>query len=216
MCGFLIGVIAIAISEDCVVTLLRVVLQKSCTSNGLFALAEAHSFLGADGATGKDVCCTNGDVVLERTSSLAPPGTLFEITPAIDPAGNPIGVSTIFVTSQTKITSNLKVGDIISWPDETKPLNSDGSFSPTFNRVTSINPNGKEFQVGAVSTVTNYVNGGLYDGGAGGFSNNSQRTNVNKVSNAVYGSPDDESLLVSFNNTVLSSVDLENNQITEV
>lgn len=157
----------------------------------------------------------NGDVVLERTSSLAPPGTLFEITPAIDPAGNPIGVSTIFVTSQTKITSNLKVGDIISWPDESKPLNSDGSFSPTFNRVISINPNGKEFQVGAVSTVTNYVNGGLYDGGGGGFSNNSQRTNVNKVSNAVYGSPDDESLLVGFNNTVLSSVDLENNEILQ-
>ena len=154
----------------------------------------------------------NGDIILDRKSFLAPAGTLFNITPDF----NSNGITTISASVPTNITTGLKVGDIITYTNNIigsrYPENIDGSKDPIYNKVVSINPNGKSFEVIGISSVPGFANGSAYLNESSPTSDD-VLTNVSKISNSVYTSLDDETLLTKFNNTVLSEIDFENNQI---
>ena len=150
----------------------------------------------------------NADIVLDITSSLAPPGTLFEIS------SGKTGISTISASIDGNITSGLKVGDIISFSNFLSPLDTNGSRILTYNKVNSISSDGKSFTVVGLSTVQNYVNGGLwYNPLSPDDVDNT--TNIQKRSHGVTESPEQQSLMTRLGNSYVSSLDLENNIIVQ-
>ncbi|MGA1048177.1 MAG: hypothetical protein ACO3UU_09215, partial [Minisyncoccia bacterium] len=156
----------------------------------------------------------NGDVILDKKSFLAPPGTLFNITPDF----NSGGISTISATVPTNVTTGLKVGDIITYTTNLigsrYPENSNGISDPIYNKVVSINPNGKSFEVVGITTVLGFINGSAYLNESSPLLDEIT-TNIAKVSSSVYSSLEDETLLTKFNNSVLSQIDFDNNIILQ-
>jgi hypothetical protein len=148
----------------------------------------------------------NADLILDNKSSLAPSGTLFRVSAAYN------GISTISSVSFGRITENLKENDIILWNNYKAPEGLDGVPIPTYNKVLTIDPDGKSFTVTGITTVTNYISGGVFVDIA---NQPNEVTNIQKVSSLIYGSPDSESLLTKLNNINISSIDIENNLITQ-
>jgi hypothetical protein len=156
----------------------------------------------------------NGDVILDKKSFLAPAGTLFNITPDY----NSGGISTISATVSTNITTALKVGDIITYTTNLigsrYPENPDGFSDPIYNKVVSINSNGKSFEVVGITSVPGFINGSAYLNESSPEQSDTS-TNIAKVSSSVYSSLDGGTLLTKFNNSVLSQVDFDNNVILQ-
>jgi hypothetical protein len=151
----------------------------------------------------------NADIVLEKKSSLAPTGTIFQITPE----SNSNGISTISAVGSANITSSLKVGDIITYNNFNSEESSDGRILPTYNKVVNINPNGTSFNVIGVTTIANFVSGSVFINPIN--TESLEVTNVQKLTSLIYGNPETDSLLTRLNNTNISSLDLENNEITQ-
>jgi len=170
-----------------------------------YDLSQVKSVFSDD--TVETVSSFNADVILENTSSLAPAGTLFKVT-VTDLA---TGISTISTATPKDITTNLKVGDIVSYSNPNAPESTNGRIPPTYNKVVSINSNGRSFEVIGVSTVTDYIDGSTFYGGDLEI----EVTNVEKVSSSLYGDPEEESLLTRLNNENISSIDFEENTITQ-
>lgn len=152
-----------------------------------------------------------GDLLLEKKSSLAPTGTIFQVTPAV----NSQGISTVTAISPTNITTNLKVGDIISFANYNAPEGPDGNILPTYNKINTIGSNGQSFTLVGITTVQDFISGGVFLNQTPSLTTPLQTTNLQKVSSSIYGSPSDESLLTRFNNSNLSSIDFENNIVTQ-
>jgi hypothetical protein len=146
----------------------------------------------------------NADLILDKKASLAPSGTLFTVSAAYN------GISTISSISFGRITENLKENDIILWNYTRAPEGLDGTQIPTYNKVLTIDPEGKSFTVTGIATVTNYISGGVNT-----TNSDDQVTNIQKVSASIYGSPDSESLLTKLSNINISSINIENNLITQ-
>ena len=149
----------------------------------------------------------NADIILDKKSSLGPAGTLFVITPAY------LGVSTVSAATPTDITTNLKIGDIVTYTNFSAEETSEGVIPPTFNKVVSISSNKRSFQVAGISSITDYISGGVYVPEFG--TSNIETTNVEKISSQIYGDPDETSFLTKLNNDNISSFDLQNNVITQ-
>ena len=150
----------------------------------------------------------NSDIVLEIKSSLAPPGTFFEITSGRS------GISTVSAAIDGTITSGLKIGDIVSFSDFLSPVDNNGSKILTYNKVNSISLDGKSFTLVGLTTVQNYVNGGLWYNPLNP-TDSLFVSNLQKVYHGVTQSQDQQSLLTRLGNSYVSSLDLENNTIIQ-
>ena len=91
----------------------------------------------------------NADLVLNKRSYIAKPGTSFQVTLGV---GN---ISTITSGLENTFTNVLHIGDIISYPSASY------TGDQIYNKVTSIAADGTSFTVTGVTTVTGICNGTL-------------------------------------------------------
>jgi len=99
--------------------------------------------------TNSGISTFNADLLLNKRSYIAKPGTTFQITLGV---GN---ISTITSGLENTYTGIVKPGDIISYPSSTF------TGDQIYNKVLSVSPDGTEFTVTGVTTVSGICNGAL-------------------------------------------------------
>lgn len=135
----------------------------------------------------------NADLALENRSYIAPSGTQFNIT-----AGS-AGISTVSSGIDINFLNSIKTGDIISY--------SNSSLGDViYNKVESISQTGRSFTVSGIATVSGICDGKLP-------SSEITTTNIIKLTSSIYSQ--DSSLLTQLNRFNVSSVSLDNNEITQ-
>jgi hypothetical protein len=135
----------------------------------------------------------NADLVLENKISIAPSGSQFNITSASS------GISTVSSGLGIDFLNSIKVGDIVSYSLQ----NLD---DVVYNRVTSVSATGRSFTVSGITTVSGVCDGRLP-------SSNTTVTNVVKLTSSIYS--DNSSLLTQLNRSNISSISLDNSQISQ-
>jgi hypothetical protein len=135
------------------------------------------------------------DLVLSSRNLIASPGTTFQIT-----AGSVSGISTISAGLGTDFTNIVSVGDIITYSGTSTNLNS------TYNKVVSVSAGGTNFTVSSIQSVAGVCNGSLP-------TSLTNVTNVAKLSASILSQ--DSSLVTKLKHSNLSSLNLEENEITQ-
>ena len=136
----------------------------------------------------------NADLILSERTLIAPQGTLFSITKGSG------GISTVSSGLGTNFINKISAGDIISYPNPN--LGSD----VIYNKVNTVSAGGTNFTISAVTSVSGICSGNLPTG-------NSSVTNIVKLTGITYNQ--DSSLLTRLNRENVSSVLLEDNEITQ-
>lgn len=109
-----------------------------------YSINDVKSVYGRSG-----ISTFNADLVLNKRSYIAKPGTAFQITLGV---GN---ISTITSGLENTYTNVLRIGDIITYPSASY------TGDPIYNKVTSIAADGTSFTVTGVTTVSGICNGAL-------------------------------------------------------
>ena len=136
----------------------------------------------------------NADLVLSNKFYIAPPGTLFTISPE----GS--GISTVSAGLENVFRDQIKVGDVISYTT--------GSTEgiPFYNRVTAISAGGTFFEIESVPSIAGICTGSLP-------STEINVTNLVKVQSNIDSS--NSSLLTLLPNRNIASIDFSDNEILQ-
>lgn len=135
----------------------------------------------------------NADLILNSKSYIAPPGTQFNITPVDS------GISTVSAGINVNFLNILKSGDIIGYsvPEVNDII---------YNKVESVSLGGTNFSVSGITTVVGVCDGRLPQ-------SNINVTNIVKLGGSINSK--DSSFLTKLNNSNISSLSLDNNEITQ-
>jgi hypothetical protein len=136
----------------------------------------------------------NSDLVLSNRSYILKPGSLFNITAASS------GVSTVTAGLDNNFLNTIKVGDIVSYNDQTLTTDT------IYNKVNSISSGGTEFTIVGVTTVPGICDGRLPSVAL-------QTTNLLKLSTTL--NPSDNSLLTRLDSDTVSSINFLDSEILQ-
>ena len=154
-----------------------------------YSLADVKSIFSA-GSVG--VTTFNADLILDRSSLIAPSGVQFSISSGSS------GISTVTAGIATNFATLLNVGDIISYAN---PITGQDIV---YNRVNSISAGSTSFTITAIPSIPRVCSGNLPTSA-------STVPNIVKISSTF--SSRDSSLLTRLNKDNISSLSLEDNQI---
>ena len=154
-----------------------------------YSLADVKSIFSA-GSVG--VTTFNADLILDRSSLIAPSGSQFSISSGSS------GISTVTAGIATNFATLLNIGDIISYAN---PITGQDIV---YNRVNSISAGSTSFTITAIPSIPRVCSGNLPTSA-------STVPNIVKISSTF--SSRDSSLLTRLNKDNISSLSLEDNQI---
>lgn len=156
-----------------------------------YSLADVKSIFSA-GSVG--VTTFNADLILDRSSLIATPGSQFSIS------SDSSGISTVTAGIATNFATLLNIGDIISYAN---PVTGQDIV---YNRVNSISAGSTSFTIKSLPSIPKVCSGNLP-------ASASTVPNIVKISSTF--SSRDSSLLTRLNKDNVSSLSLEDNEIFE-
>jgi hypothetical protein len=161
-------------------------LITSITDNSIKDVKSIYSSVG--------ISTFNADVELNKKSYIAPPGTVFKITP------NFSGISTVSSGLNNNFNTLVKPGDIISYN------NPNFSGDVIYNKVSAVSAGGTFFNIVGITTVSGVCSGALP-------LTNTEVSNIIKIES--YLDSYNDSLMTPLGKNNVANIDLVSTEITQ-